>query len=310
MILEKYNTIGIASDENKLKLAAIFFDKIYNINKNIEIPKSLIVNSNIDTKQFELVAKKFQNSFESDYKNVFSEKLLPEYFKDNETVNRETVIEILTKVGNESKAKTFNLFAIEAAKQLSGQKNIAIPIFNETFLFDHLEKDYLNNLSQEKVEINIINAPVIIANDLDWKQIAEAKKDNDFNQKVKRFSVFINKNYKGKDLPYIIDDLSIQIEDYKSACAKHGIGLANETFKSLANSKSIFGTLGVAFCALLVKMPEYAILTSAVGAGLEVLNLKITVRQYEDKFESFVKESPISLIFEIDKMKNQNIKAI
>jgi hypothetical protein len=151
--------------------------------------------------------------------------------------------------------------------------------------------------------VSIINGPVISASDLDWKQIAEAKRDSDFNSKVRRFSVFINKNYKGRELPFIIDDLSLQIEDYKNACNKHGIRLVNETFKSLTNSKSLFGTLGVTFFALLFKMPEYALVTGAVGASLEVLNLKIIVRQYEDKFESFVKESPISLIFEIEKMK-------
>jgi hypothetical protein len=304
MILDNYQTIGIASDENKLKLAAIFFDKVYNIDKGINVPSSLTLGTDIDTKKFDDIAENIKSKFDTDYKKIFNEKLLPEYFKDKNEVDRNTVIEILTKAGNESRAKTFNLFAIEAAKQLSAnQNNIGIPIFNETILFDHLENDYINNLSQEKVEVSIINGPVIIASELDWKQIAEAKRDSDFNSKVRRFSVFINKNYTGRELPYIIDDLSIQIEDYKNACNKHGIRLVNETFKSLTNSKSLFGTLGVTFFALLAKMPEYALVSGAVGASLEVLNLKITVRQYEDKFESFVKESPISLIFEIEKMK-------
>lgn len=127
---------------------------------------------------------------------------------------------------------------------------------------------------------------------------------------MKRFSVFINKNYKGRDIGFIIDDLTLQIEDYKNACSKHGIGLKNETFKSLASSKSLFGTLGVAFCAALAKMPEYGLITGVVGAALEVLNLRITVRQYQDKFETFVNKSPISLIFELDKMKTSIEKDI
>jgi hypothetical protein len=307
MILEQYNTVGIGSDEVKLKLAAIFFDKIYNISKDIEVPQSLLVSSNIDVKKFVPISKSLQAKMDTDYKHIFSEQVVSKYFKEKDEVNRETVIEILTKMGEEARAKANNLFSIEAAKQLSHNKTIGIPIFNETIFKDHLENDYQNNISQEKVEIKIINAPVIIASELKWDQIAEAKKDIDFNNKVKRFGVFINKNYKGREIPYIIDDLSIQIEDYKSACNKHGIGLANETYKSLANSKSIVGTLGITLCALLVKMPEYAILTSTIGAGLEILNLGITVRQYEDKFESFVKESPMSLIFEIDKLNKQNI---
>lgn len=307
MILEQYNTVGIGSDESKLKLAAIFFDKIYNISNDIEVPRSLLVSSNIDVKKFVPISESLKVKMDTDYSHIFSEQVVSKYFKEKDEVDRATVIEILTKMGEEARAKANNLFSIEAAKQLSHKKTIGIPIFNETIFKDHLENDYQNNISQEKVEIKIINAPVIIASELKWDQIAEAKKDIDFNNKVKRFGVFINKNYKGREIPYIIDDLSIQIEDYKSACKKHGIGLANETYKSLANSKSIVGTLGITLCALLVKMPEYAILTSTIGAGLEILNLGITIRQYEDKFESFVKESPMSLIFEIDKLNKQNV---
>lgn len=302
-ILEQYETIGIASDEAKLKLAAIFFDKVYNIDKSIEIPTSLISKAPVNKKSFDYIAENLKEKFETDYIKILADKLLPEYFNNKISVNREELIEILTKSSEEARAKTFNLFAIEASKQLTKQKTLGIPLFNETILYDHLERDYLNDSSQEKVEIKIINAPIISSTELHWDQIVEAKKDNDFNLKVKRFCLFVNKNYHGRDLPYIIDDLSIQIEDYKNTCNKHGIKLIDETFKSLANSKSLIGTFGVTLFALLGQMPEYAFVTSMVGAGLEIMNLSITVRQYEDKFESFVKESPISLIFELNKLK-------
>lgn len=302
VLIEKYETIGIASDESKLKLAAILFDKVYSIDRKIAVPRALITNSKIDTERFKFISEELKERFDSHYMKILQDSILPSYFDGKNEINREALIDILTKVGNESSAKSYNLFTIEAARQLSAQKVIGVPIFNETILYDHLENDYLNKSSLEKVEVTIINAPVIIASELDWDQIAEAKKDTDFNKKVKRFSVFINKNYNGKDLQFIIDDLSLQIEDYKETCSKHGIRLANETFKSLSSSKSVFGTLGVAFCALLAKMPEYALVSGAVGAVLEVLNLKVTVRQYQDSFESFVKDSPISLIVDIDKM--------
>lgn len=312
MIIDNYQTVGIASEENKLKLAAIFFDKVYNIDKTIDVPANLTIGDKIDTNQFVGISQSIQSKFLNDYVKRINDKLTSKYFKIHTDKDGKSLFEIDNNnlsefenmIRNETLAKAYNLFAIETAKQLSvNDKNIGIPIFNETIFFDHLENDYINNLSQEKVEVSIINGPVISANELEWKQISEAKKDVDFNKKVKRFSVFINKNYKGRDLPYIVDDLSVQIEDYKNACSKHGIRLANETFKSLTNSKSLFGTLGATFLALIAKMPEYALVSGAVGASLEVLNLRITVRQYEDKFESFVKESPISLIFEIEKMK-------
>jgi hypothetical protein len=307
MTFEQYTTVGIGSDEVKLKLAAILFDKVYNVDKTIEVPRALLTKIPVKTDSFKEIAEDLKERLDTNYTNLLVNKLLPNYFESRAKISKNEVIEIIEQTIKETKAKVTNLFAIDVARQLTVQKTIGIPLFNETLLYDHLERDYFNDYTQEKVEIKMINAPIIVANDLEWAQIVEAKKDRDFNMKVRRFSLFINKNYAGRDLHYIIDDLSIQIEEYKEACNKHGIKLREETIKTLANSKTYFGTLGLAFCALLARMPEYTLVTTAVGTVLEIVNIYISIKQYEDKFESFLKDSPISLFFELDKMNNRNI---
>jgi hypothetical protein len=68
MILNNYQTIGIASDENKLKLAAIFFDKVYNIDKEIKVPDSIMLRTKIDTKKFDGISENLKTKFDTDYK--------------------------------------------------------------------------------------------------------------------------------------------------------------------------------------------------------------------------------------------------
>ena len=305
MILENYQTIGVASDEHKLKLAAIFFDKVCCTVKGVPVPKNLQAPFLLDEKELDVIQSRSSNDIGNGDMDVFRKKFLDKYFEKKERTNADELIKHMETFATESVSKFRNLIVLEASKKLFGNKIIAIPIFNETIFRDYLDDDYQSNISLDKVEVKIINAPIIVASELQWHQISEAKKDSDFNKKVKRFSLFINKNYQGKDVSFIIDDLSMQIEDYKDACSKHGIRLATETFKSLSTSKSLFGTVALVFCSLLAKMPEYAAISGLMGASLELMNLKVTVSQFEDTFETFVTQNPISLIFEIDKMKNQ-----
>ncbi|GEO09509.1 hypothetical protein [Segetibacter aerophilus] len=293
MFLEKYQTIGVASDEAKLKLAAILFDKVCCTVKDIPVPKNLQAPFLLDDKELDTIHSHISNQIEKGFMDVYRERFMDKYVKKEQTISRDKVIEHMEAFATEPVSKFRNLIVVEASKKLFGNKTLPIPIFNQTIFQDYLENDYRNQLMLDKVEVEIINAPIIVASELQWSQISEAKKDSDFNKKVKRFSLFINKNYKGKDISFIIDDLSIQIEDYKEACNKHGIRLANETFKSLSTSKSLFGTVAVVLCSLLLKMPEYAIVSGLAGASLELLNLKVTVNQFTDNFETFVSQSPI-----------------
>lgn len=297
--LERYETVGIASSEEKLKLGAIFFDKIYSIvNNEFEIPKEYQYGPIFNFDEFRIVNKKIKHIYNENILEASALEFNRKLSDKTAELSKEDIIKFIEEIQDFTINKTYNLLSIEMAAKISNGRVIGIPLFNKTILNDHLEKDYLNNHIQEKIEIKIIDAPIIDASLLDWKQIIQAKKDPEFINKVKRFSLFINKNYKGKEMSFIIDDLSLQIEDYKFACSKHGISLKQETIKSLASSKSLFGTLGAALFSVLANMPQYALVAGTVGIGLEIMNLHITVKQYEDKFESFVRESPISLLFD------------
>ena len=298
-------TIGIGATEEKLKLAAIFFDQVIPIQKEHNIPKSLICQLPIDYENIDKAHKNDKKYVESDTQ-LLTENILPSYFESRTEICRDEVKEILHKVFNEGKNKANNVAILEIARQVNTSSLLGIPIFNESILLNKLIEDYKYNNVHKKVEIELLNAPIIDISMLDWLKIESAKKDPEFNIKAKRFGIFINKNYQGKDLNFIVDDLSIQIEDYKETCKKHGIELVNGTLKSLADSKSLFGTLGLVVCSLLFKTPEAALLSGTIGGVLEVLKINVTIKEFENKFNSFTKESPIALIHEIEKLKNSS----
>ncbi|SHK64092.1 hypothetical protein SAMN04488007_3482 [Maribacter aquivivus] len=304
MIINKYNTVGIVSDADKLKLAAILFDSIIPIGKEHNIPEKLISKIPIDYSKVEKLIEIDKEKHGKGDITYLTDRILPEYFeKQNVTdIERDKVIEILENVFNEGYKKVGNLSVLELSKQVNKENNLGIPIFDESILLEKLIEDYKFQKSTNKLEIEIINAPVINTESLEWNQILQAKQDSDFIDKVKRFGLFINKNYQGKDISFISDDLQIQTEDYKNACKKHGIDLVNGTLKSLTNSKSLFGTLGIVFGSIMLGTPGVAAIGGLVGGFLEIGKLGVNIKEHNDKFNSFVSASPISLIVELEKM--------
>lgn len=337
MILNNISTIGIASNSEKLKLAALLFDEIIPLTTTEDIdiiPKELMFPFIQNLEELNNIVKTHNRDHNDAINKVIVQNIksystnpkraiqLANNGKEIESLilNLTHWSDIKEKYENEFISQVMNSLRIDLinedinrknyilnsyANKLSTKKMHAIPVFEE--LEFPKPKPIFNN-SVEKIEIKFINAPLINVDDLTWDQIAEAKKDSEFNLKLKRFSLFINKNYSGKDISYIIDDLNIQIEEYKEACGKHGLSLVNTAYKSLTNSKSLFGTLGLVLCSCLFKTPEFALTSGAIGAFLELANFSIEVTKSRNEFDEFVNKNPFSLLFEIDKMKNSHNK--
>ncbi|MFK8059594.1 MAG: hypothetical protein AB8B78_05825 [Polaribacter sp.] len=291
-----------------MKLAAILFDSIIPVGKDHNVPQNLISKIPIDYSIIKKVIEEDKKKYNNEDIKYLSDRILPNYFqKQNVTeIERDKVVEIVKSVFNEGFKKVGNLSILELSKQVNKDTNLGIPIFDETILLEKLLDDYKFQKTTNKLEIEIINAPVINTNSLEWDQILQAKEDADFVKKVKRFGLFINKNYQGKDISFISDDLQIQTENYKNACKKHGINLTNGTLKSLANSKSLFGTMGIVFGSIMLGTPALATIGGLVGGFLEIGKLGINIKEHNDKFNSFVSESPISLIVELEKIQKKN----
>jgi hypothetical protein len=237
--------------------------------------------------------------------NTLQENFRSTYLKEIHEMPPKEAEELLKKAFDEGYFKAGNLAIVEILRQVNTGRTHGIPIYSESILLESMLEAYKMKSMSQKVEVTLLNAPIINPDRLSWDQIAELKKDADFVLKVKKFGLFINKNYSGKELSYIIDDLSMQLEAYQNACNKHGVELMNGSLKSLADSKSLFGTMGLVVCSLLINVPEAAILTGAIGGVLEVMKMSVTISEIKDRYHSFTKESPISLFHDIEKISSR-----
>lgn len=299
-MIAKYQTVGITFDESKIKLAAILFDKVYCPIRDIYVPKDLIAPLFLNKNELDFVTESL--SKDNTAMQIITENIINPIVRENSTLDKIALNEAIYKTKQETNNQFFNTLILEVSNRITNGNVLGIPLFNKSILKYNFRQDHKQEKLFEKVEVEMINTPIIDCSDLEWNQIVEAKKDAEFIEKVKRFSVFINKNYSGKDLSFITDDLNIQLEDYKNVCKKHGIKLTVETIKTLSNSKSLFGTLSLTILSMLAEMPQYAIATGTIGAVLELANIKINLKQYKDQYEASIKNSPISLIYDIEKM--------
>lgn len=299
-MITKYQTVGITYDESKIKLAAILFDKVYCPLNNIYIPEDLIIPFRLKKDDIDFVSDSL--AVDTNSIQILKEKYIDPFVNEDSIVEKSRVVDAMHKTREETKNQFFNALILEVSHQITKNNTLGIPLVNDSILNYNFRQCSAVNELFDKVEVEIINNPVIDCSNLDWKHIVEVKQDPDFTQKVKRFSVFVNRNYTGKDLSFITDDLNIQLDDYKRVCKKHGIKFTFETVKTLSNSKSLFGTFAVSLLSMLAHMPQYAIATGTVGAALELVNLKINLKQYKDQHEASIKNSPIALIYDIEKM--------
>src|SRR3954466_10621563 len=92
MILENYLTIGVASDEDKLKLAAIFFDKVCCTVKDIPVPKHLQAPFLLNDKELDIIQSRASNDIDKGDMDVYRKKFLESHFEKNGTMNKDDLI--------------------------------------------------------------------------------------------------------------------------------------------------------------------------------------------------------------------------
>lgn len=165
-------------------------------------------------------------------------------------------------------------FAIsEMCKDLRKENYIVIPIFDRTLisLDDQSGFEGLSIVSSKVVDIDVDKAP--------WEQIQLFKQDRRARFAAKRYRLHWLNNYRGKDLSYIEDSLSIAYEDFREMAQKHGFSLISRTLESVINGKS---ALAASACALGAAVAgDYNIFKAALASGLvlELAGMTLSFRQ-------------------------------
>lgn len=143
------------------------------------------------------------------------------------------------------------------------------------------------------IEACIDSIPMIVEENLTWRQVEEIRKDKTSIKKISRFLCWANKDFTGKSRSEIADILHVELEDYKFALKKHGISTSIGGFTTLlSGSATLLSALSVT--------PIY--LTPAclsVTAGLLAFSTSKAIEILE------CNRNPIAFIYDVTKKANK-----
>lgn len=275
IIYEPFPTVGIVFYKDHVKLAAILFDYIACWESDKIIPEDI----------------RYQLKYSADIQHRL-EPIQEEYVED-------CLMQEDKKRVNDFLGYYSNEYIFEKLGAIQGHKVIPIPIFHPIGFYTPTNK---NQVQSKQVEIELINAPVINTEGVEWNQILDAKKDKDFKRKVRSFSLFINENYKDQSIEYITESLYFKVEEYKEALNKHGFTYGNSVIKEVVNSKSLWGTTTLVLLSSIMASPGFALTTGIIGGMIELGNLSMKISEMERSLDELQNQSDLSLILEIEKM--------
>ena len=256
------NKICICSDN--LKMAALIYDKIVPIPKYSKASKGKI-KSDLNLPEevcFPLRSTGALRQFMIDSDKGIA-KIDVSYYLDHkkDIFNSSWVVNDAQGIVNQF---VYELMEIYFRTQALERKNIAYSVIPPTG-FDPIINT--PNSLTDSLGFTFSNLKVIDAENADWEQILEFRKDKDALKKLRRFKLFFYDELADKDITYINDLIAVKMEDYENSCKKHGIDMIQKSYKTILNSKILLAGFSSSIAALILNKPELFQL-SAIGAGL------------------------------------------
>ena len=269
-------TVAISSEDHKL--AALLFDYLVPVHSSAAVPdevkfqhpelaafgKRSVDEELADTmrRAKRIVQEKPESWVQKIITEVPSEQVAgfrSSGFTDREIAALETFIHYVR-----------NLHTAQIHSMLTANGVRSAPLFRSTVGYE----TYLLPGSTEAVEISLIKAPLIDTSNLEWDDILVIRRDKDFTRRLRNFRLFLNENYRGKEVGYVLDDLNKKLEEYETSCRKSGLSLTLTTLHQTLSSKSLLGSLGIAAIGVLTGNPTAGL---AAGVAVEIGKLAISV---------------------------------
>lgn len=240
--------LGIGTSPTAAKMAALFFDQIvfplpkYSFHKS-EVPTEIVHRLQID--------------------DVGPANYLP--------------FALIQRSSPGSSVSTWEWPAHYIHKALAERGKSCVPVYTDP----NALKDVNAKGGQTAVlEFKVLQAPVIDVANLQWSNIMEIRSDEESRKKLRRFRLMLHQDFDGKSAAFIQDSLLTQLDDYRNACKKHGLGLISTITSELLSSNSLLTSAGMALAAILTGDPKLA----AIGAApltVEIGKIAIEITKHE-----------------------------
>lgn len=138
----------------------------------------------------------------------------------------------------------------------------------------------------EYTALTLLNLPLIDAENAEWEQIIELRKDSEAKAKLRRLRLFLNANYDGKSRGFVEDDLLCRIDEYDAARRSLGFNAVTSSLGILLDSKNIQAAASAGLAGMLLGSPVAGLSASAIievgQFSLELARQRHSIREFEN----------------------------
>ncbi|MEI8605762.1 hypothetical protein [Pseudoalteromonas sp. B160] len=147
---------------------------------------------------------------------------------------------------------------------------------------------------QSDPAITLSNLNLIDADQADWQQVLEIRKDIQSSKQLTRLKLFIHENFDGKPITYIEDDLCRRLDCYEQACKKFGFKTVTSSLSMLLDAKSLQAAVGTGLVAGLFGGP---VVGSITAASIELGKVAINIAEKHHDMKSWQDGHELAYIF-------------
>lgn len=152
--------------------------------------------------------------------------------------------------------------------------------------------------SQCDPSITLSKLNLVDANQAEWGQIIELRKDIESHRKLARLRLFIHKNYADCSFAYIEDDLSQRIEEYERVTKKFGLKTALSSLSLLLDAKSLQASAGTGLVAGLF---GGLLAGLSAAAAVEIGKIAVNIAEKHHDLKDWQSGHELAFIFDTKK---------
>jgi hypothetical protein len=216
------------------------------------------------------------------YKEIFKNPAVPEH-KRNE-------LELLRELDVHS------VWPIVQMLRLEGVPAIPVFAFRESY-------DIFGSGENEAIEVKLIDAKLVDAENLEWDQILEFRKDKDAVKDLRNLRLFMFENYKDKSPSYIRDSIEQKIERHHAASKMHGMKLVKTVTSELIESKSSLGCICLATLSHLLGDHVTATTLGVTGAAIAIGKMTINIASEYVSYKTDAANPELAYVIKARKLK-------
>lgn len=144
--------------------------------------------------------------------------------------------------------------------------------------------------------LTLLDVGLIDTTTASWDKIMAFRQDNESQKKLHRLRRFFSKNYGGKSMTFIEDDLHDRLEDHESALRKFGFDKKSTIFEAVVSSKWLQGSLAGAGLVACFGNNAAAWASGLTAVLFEVGNTAVKIRRKNFEFKELIAQHPLGYI--------------